>query len=52
MVGVLDGLSLSWKAEEFIWWAEGELDEFWSRARLTQLFQDTNYLLDLSCLTL
>ena len=33
MVGVLDGLSLSGKAQEFIWWAEGEPDKFWSRAR-------------------
>ena len=33
MVGVLDGLSLSGKAEEFIWWAEGEPNKFRSRAR-------------------
>ena len=35
MVGVLDGLSLSGKAEEFIWWAEGEPDKFQSPINLT-----------------
>ena len=33
MAGVLDGFSLSGKAEKFILWAEGEPDKFRSRAR-------------------